>query len=209
MSIKSGQRYKITNEQTKLAIDLDAGNHKTVMGYHSHGGENQQWVLDVQVNGQWFIRSADLQNLKYLGVENTSDNGTHLVGLDHPQFWDIDILPGCEDATKLNVKLCQTVHGTCFAVDFPQEKPPVGAGLQLWTAWGGKNQIWVLEECSSWFSRISISVKSGQRYKIINEETKMVADLSGGNHKSILGYTSHGGGNQQVTILATWMTYTS
>ncbi|KAH9030987.1 ricin B lectin domain-containing protein [Lactarius pseudohatsudake] len=151
MSIKSGQRYKITNEQTKLALDLHGINHKTIMGYHLHGGENQQWVIDEQVNGQWTIRSVDQQ--KYLGVEKAPDNGTHLVGLDQPQFWDIEILPGCEDATKPSVKYV-TVRGTCFVVDHPLEKPPVGADLQLWTAWGGKNQIWVLEECESRFGEV-------------------------------------------------------
>ncbi|KAH8993679.1 hypothetical protein EDB92DRAFT_1852700 [Lactarius akahatsu] len=207
MSIKSGQRYKITNEQTKLALDLHGINHKTIMGYHLHGGENQQWVIDEQVNGQWTIRSVDQQ--KYLGVEKAPDNGTHLVGLDQPQFWDIEILPGCEDATKPSVKLCQSVRGTCFVVDHPLEKPPVGADLQLWTAWGGKNQIWVLEEYSSWFSHRSVSVKSGQRYKITNEETKLVVDLHAGNRKSILGCHFHGGENQQVTTLAAWITCAS
>ncbi|KAH8998195.1 ricin B lectin domain-containing protein [Lactarius deliciosus] len=154
MSIKSGQRYKITNQLTELAVDLNCADNKSIIGYNFHGGENQQWVLDVQVNGQWIIRSVNLQNLKYLGVENAPNNGTHLVGLDHPQFWDIEILPGSEDPTKLSVKICQTVHGTRFAADYPQEKPPVGADLQLWTAWGGKNQIWVLEECESRFDEV-------------------------------------------------------
>ncbi|KAH9173170.1 ricin B lectin domain-containing protein [Lactarius sanguifluus] len=142
MSIKSGQRYKITNQLAELAIDLH-GNGKSVTGYNPHGGENQQWILEEQVNGQWTIQSVN--TLKYCGVEKASDNGTHLVALDKPQFWDIEILPGCEDPARPSVMLCQRVRGTCFVAEYPLDKPANGADLQLWTAWGGKNQVWVLE----------------------------------------------------------------
>ncbi|KAH9161598.1 ricin B lectin domain-containing protein [Lactarius sanguifluus] len=198
MSIKSGQRYKITNQLTELAVDLNGGNNKSVIGWTPHGGENQQWIIDEQVNGQWTIRSVSSQ--KYLGIEKAPDNGTHLVVLDKPQFWDIEILPGSNDPTKPSVKLCQRVRGTCFVANSPPEKPAIGADLQLWTAWGGKNQVWVLEQFSSWLLRNSVSIKSGQRYKITNEHTKLVVDLHGGNNKSIIGYNSHGGDNQQWII---------
>ncbi|KAH9055697.1 hypothetical protein EDB87DRAFT_1283036 [Lactarius vividus] len=89
MSIKSGQRYKITNEQHKLAIDLSAADHKHVLGNAFHGGENQLWITEKQANGQWTIRSVEHQ--KYLAVETTPYDGTYLVGLDQPQFWDIEI----------------------------------------------------------------------------------------------------------------------
>ncbi|KAI9448744.1 hypothetical protein BJY52DRAFT_1156294 [Lactarius psammicola] len=102
MSIKSGQRYKITNEQTKLVIDLSGVNFKSVIGYNFHGGENQQWITERQANGQWTIRSVEPS--KYLGVETTPDNGTRLVGLDRPQFWDIEMLSDCKDPTKPSVK---------------------------------------------------------------------------------------------------------
>ncbi|KAI9441741.1 hypothetical protein H4582DRAFT_1934598 [Lactarius indigo] len=143
-SIKSGQRYKITNEQTKLVVDLHGGDHKTIMGCHLHGGANQQWITERQVNGQWAIRSVDRK--KYLGVEKTLDNGTPLVGLDQPQLWDIEILPGC-DASRPSVKLCQSLNGTCFVADFPLEKLEPEAKLQVCVARGGENQVWVLEEC--------------------------------------------------------------
>ncbi|KAI9448739.1 carbohydrate-binding module family 13 protein [Lactarius psammicola] len=142
ISIKSGQRYKIINEQTKLVLDLNGGDRKSILGYTSHGGENQQWITEKQVNGQWTIRSVWRQ--KYLGVETTPYNGIQLVGLDKPQFWDIDILPGC-DAAKPSVKLCQWVNSTCFVADFPLERLAVGTNLQVCTARGGKNQVWVLE----------------------------------------------------------------
>ncbi|KAI9439148.1 ricin B lectin domain-containing protein [Lactarius indigo] len=198
MSIKSGQSYKITNQLTELAVDLNNGNNKSVIGWNPHGGENQQWIIDEQVNGQWIIRSVSSQ--KYLGVEKVPENGTHLVVLDKPQFWDIEILPGRGDPTRLSVRLCQRVRGTCFVADCPQEKPAVGNDLQLWAAWGGKNQTWVLEEFSSWLLHRSLSIKSGQRYKITNQKTKLVLDLSGINNKSIIGYNFHGGANQQWLI---------
>ncbi|KAH9041092.1 ricin B lectin domain-containing protein [Lactarius pseudohatsudake] len=150
MSIKSGQRYKITNGQHKLVMDLFAADHKSVLGHTFHGGENQLWITEKQVNGQWTIQSVEHQ--KYLGVETTPNNGTHLVGLDQPQFWDIEILPDSKNPTKPSVKYW--VRGTCFVADYPKNAR-TGANLQLWTTWGGKNQVWVLKE------RKCVLVKSG------------------------------------------------
>ncbi|KAI9448743.1 hypothetical protein BJY52DRAFT_1127295 [Lactarius psammicola] len=45
MSINSGQCYKITNEHTKLVVDLHGANNKSIIGHDFHGGENQQVVV--------------------------------------------------------------------------------------------------------------------------------------------------------------------
>ncbi|KAI9431564.1 hypothetical protein H4582DRAFT_119807 [Lactarius indigo] len=144
MSIKSGQSYIITNQLAELAVDLH-GDGKSVIGQKPRGGKNQQWIIDEQINGQWTIRSVSAQ--KYLGVEKVPENGTHLVVLDKPQFWDIEILPGSDDPTKLSVKLCQWIRGTCFVADYPVERK-TAIDLQLATTSGGKNQVWVLEQYS-------------------------------------------------------------
>ncbi|KAH8983301.1 hypothetical protein EDB92DRAFT_1891385 [Lactarius akahatsu] len=115
MSIKSGQRYKITNQLTELAVDLNGGNNKSIIGWTPHGGENQQWIIDEQVNGQWTIRSVSSQ--KYLGIEKAPDNGTHLVVLDKPQFWDIEILPDSNDPTKPSVKYVLSHTSLAIASD--------------------------------------------------------------------------------------------
>ncbi|KAH9055698.1 carbohydrate-binding module family 13 protein, partial [Lactarius vividus] len=150
--IKSGQRYKIVNEKNKLVVDLSRADNKSIIGHDFHGGENQQWVIEKQVNGLWTIRSVSAAGgyQKYLCVEKTPDNGTHLVGLDQPQFWDIEILP---DPAKpsVNFRLCQWVRGTCFVADYPKDAG-TGTNLQLWTTWGGKNQVWVLEECNKFLN---------------------------------------------------------
>lgn len=118
MSIKSGQRYKITNEQTKLVVDLSGADNKSIIGWNYHGGENQQvitfsisklgthnhdtlkWIPEEQDDGQWTIQSV---TQKYLGFEKVLDNGTPLVGLDKPQSWEIEILDS-DDPAKTNVK---------------------------------------------------------------------------------------------------------
>ncbi|KAN0133559.1 carbohydrate-binding module family 13 protein [Lactarius tabidus] len=150
MSIKSGQRYKITNSQAKLVVDLSGQNNKSIIGWKSHGGENQQWILKKQDNGQWTIQSVRGQ--KYLGFEKIPGNGTPLVGLGKLQTWDIEIL-NCDDPAKISVKL--RVSGTNFVADFSLDKQIVGTGLQLWTCWGGKNQTWVLEERKSLVAKSS------------------------------------------------------
>ncbi|KAH9069658.1 hypothetical protein EDB83DRAFT_2222071, partial [Lactarius deliciosus] len=117
MSINSGQRYKITTEHHELSIDLSAADHKSILGHTFHGGENQLWMTEKHVNGQWTIRSVEHQ--KYLGIEtSTPKNGTHLVGLEHPQFWDIEILSDSRNPTsKPNVKYVLSRTPLAIAVD--------------------------------------------------------------------------------------------
>lgn len=44
-------------------------------------------------------------------------------------------------------------------------------------------------------------ISSGKSYKIMNEGNGLVLDLSGADGKSVLGWGSHGGPNQQVSRL--------
>ncbi|KAF8257422.1 ricin B lectin domain-containing protein [Lactarius quietus] len=149
MSIKSGQRYKITNEQAQLVVDLSGADSKSIIGWTSHGGENQQWITEEQYDGQWTIRSVALQ--KYIALANTPKDGTALVALDEPQLWDIKIVDNGNYA-KTSVKFC--IRNTTLVADFPLDKLVVGTGIQLWADWNGKNQIWVLEERESRFDEV-------------------------------------------------------
>ncbi|KAF8264532.1 hypothetical protein EI94DRAFT_1738236 [Lactarius quietus] len=115
--IKPGQRYRIANEENGLVIDL-AGHkitegengmvweggrmNKSIVGWHFHGEDNQQWITEQQDDGQWTIRSISHQ--KYVAFENAPDNGTALVGVDKPQLWDIEFLPESEDHDNPRVK---------------------------------------------------------------------------------------------------------
>ncbi|KAH9058148.1 carbohydrate-binding module family 13 protein, partial [Lactarius vividus] len=119
-------------------IDLSGADNRSILGYDYHGGGNQQWFIDRQDNDQWTIRSAD--HHKYLGVETTPENGSQLVGLDEPQFWNIEILENSGPVVKY------WTHGTFFVADFPLERQGNHGAIQLWTAWGGDNQSWILEE---------------------------------------------------------------
>ncbi|KAF8264538.1 hypothetical protein EI94DRAFT_1703163 [Lactarius quietus] len=139
MSIKSGQRYKITNEQARLVVDLSGADSKSIIGWTSHGGANQQWITEEH-------RASE-----YIGLANTPKNGTALVALDEPQLWDIKIVDS-SDYAKTSVKLC--IRNTTMVADFPLYKLVVGTGIQLWADWNGKNQIWVLEECESRFDEV-------------------------------------------------------
>ncbi|KAH9017958.1 ricin B lectin domain-containing protein [Lactarius hengduanensis] len=146
-SIKSGQRYKFTNEENGLVLDISGANRRNILGWDVHGNDNQQWITERQDDGQWTIRSVWPQ--KYLGFENTPEDGTPLVGLDEPQLWDIEVLSDSEDHDNPRVKLW--VRGTLLVVEFPIGKSdprPIESDrqLQLLAARDGKNQVWVLEE---------------------------------------------------------------
>jgi len=153
MPIKSGQRYKITNEENGLVFDITTapwnwkpGINGRVRGWGFHGGGNQQWITERQDDGQWTIRSIETQ--KYFGfqVENSPKDGTLLDGLDEPQLWDIEVLPESEDHDNPRVRFW--VRGTLLVAEIPKEKRDNGTSLQLWAATGGRNQVWVLEEYS-------------------------------------------------------------
>ncbi|KAH9161593.1 ricin B lectin domain-containing protein [Lactarius sanguifluus] len=146
-SIKSGQRYKITNEENGLVLDISGANHRSILGWDFHGADNQQWITERQDDGQWTIRSVGPQ--RYLGFEKTPEDRTPLVGLDGPQLWDIEVLSDSEDHDNPRVKLW--VRGTLLVVEFPTEKSDPGPTesdrrLQLLAARDGENQVWVLEE---------------------------------------------------------------
>jgi len=143
-SIKSGRRYKITNEENRLALDLYESRDNSIIGSEVHGAENQQWITEKQDDGQWTLQSVSGQ--KYVGFENTPKDGTIVVGLDQPQLWDIEILSDSEDHDNLRVKLW--VRDTLLVVEFPNERAGVPVRLELWAARDGKNQVWVLEEYS-------------------------------------------------------------
>ncbi|KAF8261982.1 hypothetical protein EI94DRAFT_1744743 [Lactarius quietus] len=161
MSIKSGQRYSITNEESGLVIDLSkylykvtngenglvfeptGGINKSIIGWDFHGKDNQQWITEKQDDGQWTIRSVRHQ--KYVGFDTIPDNGTVVVGLDKPQLWDIEILSESEDHDNPRVRLW--LRGTLLVVEYPKGRLTM-APLRLWAAQEGKNQVWVLEEYS-------------------------------------------------------------
>jgi hypothetical protein len=102
-----------------------------------------QWIAEQQDDGQWTIRSV--RNQKYLGFENTPDNGIAIVGIDKPQLWDIEILSESEDHDNLRVKLW--TRGTLFVVETPKGRS-TPTPLQLGAARDGNHQVWVLEEYS-------------------------------------------------------------
>jgi hypothetical protein len=41
-------------------------------------------------------------------------------------------------------------------------------------------------------------VASGQKYILVNEKANTVCDLSGSDHKSVIGFTHQGSNNQKV-----------
>ncbi|KAF8264536.1 ricin B lectin domain-containing protein [Lactarius quietus] len=146
MSIKSGQRYTITNEENGLALDLFESHDNSIIGSGFHGAENQQWITMHQDDGQWTIQSVSTQK-SYLGFKNTPKDGTPLFGRDKPQLWDIEILSDSEDHDNFRARFW--VRDTLLVIEDPKKEGRNRAWpLELWAAHGGKNQVWVFEECS-------------------------------------------------------------
>ena len=57
MSIESGTRYTITNEESGLALDLYESWDNSIIGSGFHGGENQQ-VIAFAISIGLFVPNA-------------------------------------------------------------------------------------------------------------------------------------------------------
>src|ERR1700761_4433152 len=94
MSINSGQRYTIRNEENGLAFDLFESYDNSVIGSGLHRAMNQQvtaftilkaylsydhdtlqWITEQKDDGQWTLQSLSTHK-RYLGFKNTPKDGT-------------------------------------------------------------------------------------------------------------------------------------
>jgi len=146
MSIESGKRYTITNEENGMALDLFESHDNSIIGSEFHGGDNQQWITEQEDGSQWTIQSVSTGK-SYLGFNATPKDGTPLWGIDKPQLWDIEVLSDSEDHDNPRVRFW--VRDTLLVVEDPKKEVARAWPLELWAANDGKNQVWIVEECAS------------------------------------------------------------
>ncbi|KII84904.1 carbohydrate-binding module family 13 protein [Plicaturopsis crispa FD-325 SS-3] len=83
--------YRIVNFRSGTALDLSAGDKKTIMGFPSHGGENQQW--EFQTLGAGFSIRNVAYGLYISGAEGIRE-GIALVASPFPVSWVVEVDEG-------------------------------------------------------------------------------------------------------------------
>ncbi|PPQ69127.1 hypothetical protein CVT26_003575 [Gymnopilus dilepis] len=137
--IESNTRYIIRNKKAGTVIDLSGSDNHSVLGWNRHGGENQQWELIQENDGQWEFKNVATG--KYLKFDGEAKDGEPLIASDEPYGWDI--WPDEQDPS--GVRIC--VHNTRQVVDLSDHGNPAnGTPVTLWWGWQpGENQVWIFE----------------------------------------------------------------
>ncbi|RDB22017.1 hypothetical protein Hypma_010816 [Hypsizygus marmoreus] len=84
--VQSGFTYKITNAKSGTVVDLSGQDNRSIIGFPSHGGTNQQWALEW-TNIGWTFRSVATG--LYLSIDGSPADGTRLVAVTTPFGWHI------------------------------------------------------------------------------------------------------------------------
>ncbi|KAI0251680.1 ricin B lectin domain-containing protein [Lactifluus subvellereus] len=150
MSFEPGKQYKITNAQGGTVIDLSGSDHKSIIGWPWHDGDNQKagglrfggssWILqqEPEDGGQWSLKSVETG--QYLGFEGKPNDATRIVAVDQRQLWDI--YPEDEDPASFRL----WVRGTRLDLVLTDGNATPGTPLQLSAACTGQNQVWKFEK---------------------------------------------------------------
>ncbi|KAF9467502.1 carbohydrate-binding module family 13 protein [Collybia nuda] len=138
--LEAGKTYKITNVKAGTALDLSGTDNSSVIGWTSHDGANQKWLLG-RIGNQWTFRNVG--NGRYLGLSGHPNDGTPLVAVDDFFKWDI-----YRDDNDGNVyRIFVPDHPTPINVDLSDHgNANPGTPITLWGKWEGKHQTWRFQE---------------------------------------------------------------
>jgi len=139
-SLKPGKIYTITNVKGGTAVDLSGSDQVSIIGYQSHGGPNQQWILE-SINGRWALKNRGYN--KYLGVGRAGlVSMTPLNGVANPIQWDIRP-EGAGGIFRL------FTPGSALVMDLAGGAPDNMTPVLLYQPHSGTNQNWKFTEVST------------------------------------------------------------
>ncbi|KAF8625169.1 hypothetical protein AX15_005529 [Amanita polypyramis BW_CC] len=130
--------YHITNAKaTETAIDLSGTDQESIVGWPSHDGDNQKWLIEDK-GGRYTIKN--LRFGKYIGLRERQRDGVRAYGLINDEFlWEIK--RDDQDPTVHRF----FVPGTPFNLDLTDHGNAQGnTPIAVWGKWEGRNQCWRL-----------------------------------------------------------------
>ncbi|KDR71604.1 hypothetical protein GALMADRAFT_102607 [Galerina marginata CBS 339.88] len=133
-NVNSGSTYVITNVKAGTAMDLSAGDEKSITGWPVHGGINQQWTL-TWTGSAWTFRSVWTGT--YLSIDGSPADGTRLVASSTPFNWHI-----WRDESNPNTfrVFVPSTHQNLDLYGHGLATP--GDPITLWSTWNGLHQTW-------------------------------------------------------------------
>ncbi|KZT08244.1 carbohydrate-binding module family 13 protein [Laetiporus sulphureus 93-53] len=200
MLIQTPGTYALLNARSGTALDLSGADRRSVLGYPSHMGENQQW--EFLPNGKGYaIRSARMSLLGglFLTVEGVYD-GARIIGSPYPTSWDVHI----DEEYR---SLCIFWPNTSYFVGLDNENEGSQAKARLMEEIPGKpRQRWFHVFCRTVQGQQIMDLDARpymnlDKFILRNVKSGTVLDLSGADRRSILGWTVHRGHNQQWEFL--------
>ncbi|KAF8641649.1 hypothetical protein AX16_009875 [Volvariella volvacea WC 439] len=135
--IQGGVTYRIVNAQAGTAIDLSAGDDRSVIGWTPHDGANQRWTLEW-TGRSWFFRSAATG--QFLALDGSPNDGTRLIASENPQEWHI--WQDQYDTSSYRIFVPYTYYNIDLS-GWGNATP--GTPIQLWWTWKGGHQTWRFE----------------------------------------------------------------
>ncbi|KAF8151501.1 ricin B-like lectin [Crassisporium funariophilum] len=133
-NVDGGATYVITNVKAGTALDLSAGDQRTVTGWPVNGGTNQKWTTEW-TGKSWTFRSGSTG--KYLGIEGTPANGLSIVAVAAPFEWHIWRDEADQNTFRIFVPFTRQNLDL-----FGNGRTAPGTPITLWAKWAGVHQTW-------------------------------------------------------------------
>ncbi|KAF8311756.1 ricin B-like lectins [Clavulina sp. PMI_390] len=173
MSVSIGGVYTIVNKATGTVADWNQTDLRSLIGWSSHGGANQQWLIEDAGNGLYYIRSAK-GTMPYVSFMGAPMSLTKMLCTNTKFAWKIVKDP--VDASCLKI-----LHPNgMFCLDLTGSRSANGTPIILYPLHNGRNQAWTFKPMLLYNPDIA------PFFFIINKYTNTVADLAA-NKRNVVG----------------------
>ncbi|KAF8311758.1 ricin B-like lectins [Clavulina sp. PMI_390] len=186
MSFSVGGVYTITNKATGTVADWNQTDLKSLIGWRSHGGNNQKWLIEDAGNGLYYLRS--LQSSQPYMTFSGSPVSLNKMLVNSSKF-AFRIIPDSVDSSCL--KIVHPSNQVCL--DMSDSSSKDGNPIILYSIHTGRNQAWVFTPSILFDPDVS------PFFFLTNNYTGTVADLSS-NSKNVVG------GNKGTSPNQIWTT---
>ncbi|KAF8307279.1 hypothetical protein DL93DRAFT_2171764 [Clavulina sp. PMI_390] len=172
MSFSVGGVYQLVNKATGTVADYSQRDHRSLIGYKSHGKANQQWVVEDAGRGLFYIRSTQ-GDMPYISYEGNPRSTDKMICARNPCPFKIvrdENNAGCLKVVHPSQNLC---------MDLTRSDPRDGTAIILYQLTKNPNQAWTFKPMTQFNPTIA------PRFRMTNKATDTVADLAS-NKRSVV-----------------------
>ncbi|THG94968.1 hypothetical protein EW026_g6600 [Hermanssonia centrifuga] len=137
--------YTLINAQSGTVIDLSVMDHKTVVGFPRHNGDNQQWRL-VLLGPGYIIQS--ISSGEYLTLKEGITHGAALSVSTFPVLWKVDAY---EEEDELFVQIFWPSETLSYVLELAGGDTALFTKIQLASyQHDQRHQLWRVAEVDRW-----------------------------------------------------------